>query len=221
MFITRPRNALYFKTRGSFDFEYFEPFTYADGGVTAVTGGNWTDVGGGGWLIQSNKLAVPSSIASGAAYSKDFTTWNRQKAYQIEVLGIQASDFGGQTRLMMETDNTGSNQNTVWIDIQYLTVNNVQLTLGSSLTTLATVSGLVPGGASVPWKLMVDVGPAFAPATTRRHRVYFNGAQVIDDTTAAKGIGSTAASLRRLSFWSTWGPTQLWKFDSIRFNGNV
>ena len=214
----RALNYVYRKSRGIWAAEYADPFTYADGGITAQTGGNWTDVGGGGWLIQSNKLATPVSVASGAAYSQDFATWNRQKAYQIEALGIQASAVGGQTRLMMETDTSGSNQITDWLDIQYLSASSVQLILGRALTSVVTVAGNNPGGFGVPWNLLIDVDAAYTPATFRRHRVYFNGSLVIDSSSTTLGIGTTGATTRRISIWSTWGNTQLWKVDRIRLS---
>jgi hypothetical protein len=194
---------------------FWNPSPIADGLVTAVAPA-LTDVSASGWLIASNKLHTPATVASGKVITAALTTWNCQKRYQLEVLGISAQGTGGQSRIQWESDATSSSSASEWIDIQYLSAASIQILLGKSLTTLATVTGNNPGGFGVPWNLFVDVAAAYAPAATRRVQVWFNGTRIIDDTTAAKGIGSTGAGTKRLGVFSSWGPTQLWNFDSLR-----
>jgi hypothetical protein len=218
MFVTRPRNALYFRTRGSWDVEYYEPFTYADGLVNAVTGGAWNSLANL-LTISSNKAASPAAIANDKMIHT-FAAWNCLKGYQLTAR-IQGSDQGGLFNIMAEDDGTaGSQTGFPYAVVQFVSAGGaIQIDLYEGLANRGTaaqavVSPLIRGGVAgnnfgIEFALTLDVSAS--QGATRTARILINGTEVIRSSI----LGLSGNLNKRIALYMNYGPPQLFKCNDI------
>jgi hypothetical protein len=225
MYVTRPRNFAYFHRRSLWAVEDLDRFGYADGLVNAVTGGVWNDPSNL-LTIASSKAASPAGVNRQQMNHTLAASINLTKRYRFGGR-VKGNDFGGATEIFVECtaidDQSGNRCQVIYttaggaiqIDL-FQAITNRGTAAQAVLSPLIRPDHLAGNNFGIEFDLVIDMGANDSGgAGNRTCAVYVNGTQVISTS-----LMSNSPNLnKRLALGMNWGPTQLFTWDNVFFDG--